>query len=125
MNGHLETLGVGASSVLLVVGTQLDNAAIQQCAFALGFGGLGACLGALSAAMTESDIDSVELRKRFRVNLLCGIPLGIASGYFVNSLCESVPLWACLIASSAVCGWLGVKLMVAVASKYLKNAKTK
>lgn len=128
MDGYIETIGLGICSLILATASsdQLDNESVRQFAYAVGFSGVGASAGALSAAWMTKNLNAVEMRQRFKINILVGIPLGIGGGYTLHHFCDYVPIFASLIAAAAVSGWCGVKLLVTwipkLVGRYL-NAK--
>lgn len=124
MSGHLEAIYTLSFSVMLATAAQMDShiddTSIGQLAYALGFGGMGASLGALAASLVTTATPK-EMRRRFQIHLLIGIPTGIGSGYSLGYYLGHVPTWACILSASAVCGWMGVKAMIFAESKLTRK----
>ena len=123
MSGQDEVITIGLASAVLALASsaQLDGAAVNQFAYALGFSGVGSAAGALSSAWQSKDLSSTQMRRLFKINMLCGIPFGIGGGYALHNAAGYVPLYACIIAASAFSGWAGVKILGVWITKFINK----
>lgn len=124
MSGQTEAIYALAFSAVLIgvskLDIHIDDDSLKQSSYALGFGGVGASLGALASSLVVNATPR-ETRRRVQIHMLIGIPTGIALGYWLRQIFQDVPTWACIFSASSICGWMGVKAMMFAESKLTRK----